>query len=48
MSVNRGAQKVFYGRLLEAHSGDSVTVLNDVTKEILRVYLASIRAPQYT
>lgn len=34
--------------MIEVHSGDSVTVLDDKTREAIRLFIASIRAPSYT
>ena len=43
---SQGANKEFVAKVLEVHSGDSITVENLTKYEILRVYLANIRAPQ--
>ena len=40
--------KTFVGTLIEVHSGDSVTILDDKTREPVRVFIASVRAPNYT
>lgn len=40
--------KQFMGTVIEVHSGDSVSVQDEKTREIVRVYLASVRAPNYT
>jgi staphylococcal nuclease domain-containing protein 1 len=34
--------------VIEVHSGDSITILNDNNKDQTRYYLASVRAPKYT
>lgn len=35
----------FLGKVIEVHSGDSITVMNPVNNELRRLFLANIRAP---
>jgi len=37
----------FTGKIVEVHSGDSVTIERDVDFKLLRVFLSSIKAPKH-
>ena len=38
-------ETTFHGKVIEAHSGDSISIQNVVNNEIKRIFLANIRAP---
>jgi hypothetical protein len=41
------AGQEFTGKVVEVHSGDSLTIEKDADFKLIRVYLASIKAPKY-
>jgi hypothetical protein len=38
----------FTGKVVEVHSGDSLTVEKDEDFKLVRIFLSSVKAPKYT
>ena len=42
---NKASFSDFSGKVVDVHSGDSLTVLRDEDEELIRVYFATVKAP---
>lgn len=45
LNQNKSAVKDFIGRVIEVHSGDSLTVERETDHSTLRIFLSSVKAP---
>ncbi len=45
---NKSAIKDFAGKVVEVHSGDSLTVLDEDNSKLHRLYLATVKAPKFS
>ena len=43
---NRSATSDFVGKVVEVHSGDSLTVENEQDHKVIRIFLSSVKAPK--
>ena len=43
---NKASIKDFNGRVIEVHSGDSLTVEREQDQKTVRIFLSSVKAPQ--
>jgi endonuclease YncB( thermonuclease family) len=42
---NKPTKKDFIGKVVEIHSGDSLTIENEIDNSLIRVFLATVKAP---